>query len=150
MSERWDRHWMKIAIEHAAMSKDPSSQVGAAIIGPHKETRSLGFNGFPSGILDLPERYEMREIKYQYIIHAEMNAILLSAKIGTPTFGCTMYLPFGGPCSRCAVCIIQAGISEVVCYPLSTLPERWLTDMTVARTMFEEAGVKVRELEPLP
>lgn len=58
---RWDRHFLRLAAEHARMSKDPSTKVGAVIVGPDREIRSAGFNGFPRGIEDTDERLHDRE-----------------------------------------------------------------------------------------
>lgn len=34
MSERWDRHFLGLALYHARMSKDPNTRVGSVIVGP--------------------------------------------------------------------------------------------------------------------
>lgn len=143
---KWDLHFLDKAAVAAKMSKDPSTKVGAIIIGPDKETRTDGFNGFPRRIADTPERLNDRETKYKLIVHAEMNAILNAALIGVSLKGCTLYHTFGGSCSRCAVCIIQAGIKRVVHPPLSTLPDRWRDDMELAKNLLLEAGVDVTEI----
>ena len=74
MSERWDRYFLDLALLNAQMSKDPSTKVGAVIVGPDREVRSMGFNGFPRGIADTRERLECREVKLDLVVHAEMNA----------------------------------------------------------------------------
>lgn len=147
MSDRWDRHFLALALQHASMSKDPSTQVGAVIVGPDREILSAGFNGFPRGIADTPERLNDRTKKLQLIVHAEANAALAAAKVGTRIDGATLYTAPFPPCIRCAVEMIQAGIAEVVSPPLAGLPERWQADMQEARALFEEAGVLVREIE---
>ena len=43
MSHRWDSHFLRMAYEVARMSKDPSTKVGAIIVGPDREMRSSGF-----------------------------------------------------------------------------------------------------------
>lgn len=126
MINRWDLHFINMAIENAKMSKDPSTKVGAVIVGPDREIRSTGFNGFPRGIADTEERLNNREKKLELVVHGEMNAVLNAARIGTALKGCTMYLAAtdssgliwgGAPCIRCTVEIIQAGISEIVAPP---------------------------------
>lgn len=154
MSNRWDRHFLSLCREHARMSKDPSTQVGAVIVGPDREVRASGFNGFPRGITDSDERLNDRETKLSLIVHAEMNAILNAARIGVSTKGCTMYLlatdasgdVWGGPpCVRCAVEVIQSGITEIVSLPFKSVPSRWKDSIELARTLLCEAGVSYRD-----
>jgi len=155
MSERWDRHFVQLAIDHARMSKDPSTRVGAVIVGPDREIRSSGFNGFPRGIADTAERLADRDTKLRLVVHGEMNAILNAARVGIPLKGCALYLAAtdqsgavwgGAPCTRCTVEIIQAGISEVVSLPFKDTPSRWRDDVAFARTLLEEAGIPYREI----
>lgn len=155
MSERWDRHFLGLALYHARMSKDPNTRVGSVIVGPDREILSAGFNGFPRGIADTPERLADRETKLKLIVHAEMNALLAAARTGIRLKGCTLYLcatndqglVWGGPpCTRCTVEIIQVGISEIVSHPIKAVPSRWHEDLMFARGLIAEAGIKYREL----
>ncbi|MEK6842042.1 MAG: cytidine deaminase, partial [Nanoarchaeota archaeon] len=43
----WDEYFIKIAETVRLKSKDPSSQIGAVIIGPENQIISTGYNGFP-------------------------------------------------------------------------------------------------------
>jgi dCMP deaminase len=156
MSDRWDRHFLRLALEHARMSKDPNTRVGAVIVGPDREPRSDGFNGFPRGIIDSPGRLLDREVKNRLMVHAEMNAILNAARIGTPTKGCTLYLACtddtgmvwaGPPCTRCTVEIIQAGIIEIIAFRKKPVPSKWHEDLAFARELIHEAGIAYRELD---
>jgi dCMP deaminase len=156
MSERWDRHFLQLCLVHASMSKDPSTQVGAVIVGPDLEIRSTGFNGFPRGVADTMERLHNRELKLKLIVHAETNAILNAARIGVSVKGCTLYLAatdssggiWGGcPCTRCTVEIIQAGITEIVSHPFKSVPSRWKDDIEFSRFVLVEAGVNYREVK---
>lgn len=155
MSERWDRHFLGMALYHARMSKDPSTRVGSIIVGPDREILSAGFNGFPRGIADTHERLHDRATKLQLVVHAEMNALLAAARTGMRLKGCILYLAatdqsgmvWGGPpCTRCTVEIIQVGISEIVSYPIKSAPSKWHGDLTVAKGLLEEVGIKYREL----
>lgn len=158
MSARWDQHFLRLALFHAAMSKDPSTRVGAVIVGPDREVRSSGFNGFPRGIADLPERLFDRETKLELIVHAEMNALIQAARIGVPVKGCTLYLAatddtgqvWGGPpCTRCTVHAIQAGITRIVSRPLKPGPSKWHADLARARGLLCEAAIPLEEV-PCP
>lgn len=155
MSERWDRHFLGLSEYHSRLSKDPSTRVGSVIVGPDREILSAGFNGFPRGIADTPERLGDRETKLRLIVHAEMNALLAAARLGVRLKGCTLYLAatddsgvvWGGPpCTRCTVEIIQVGISEIVSYPIKAIPSKWHADLQLARQLIDEAGIHYREL----
>ena len=153
-SSRWDLHFLGLCEKHAEMSKDPSTKVGAVIIGPDREVRSTGFNGFPRGVLDSDFRLEDRELKLSLVVHGEMNAVLAAARVGVPLKGCTLYVSaqdvngnvWGGPpCVRCAVEIIQAGIIEIVSWS-DEAPERWRKSYDLSKKILAEAGVKYREV----
>ena len=155
--DRWDRHFLRLALDHARMSKDPSTRVGAVIVGPDLELVAAGFNGFPRGVADTPERLADRDTKLELVVHAEMNAVLSAARVGTRVKGCTMYVAatdktgaiWGGPpCLRCSVEAIQAGIAEVVSWPIKTAPSRWHDSLEKARAILAEAAVVYREIEP--
>lgn len=159
MSARWDSYFLDLALLNARMSKDPSTRVGAVIVGPDLEIRSTGFNGLPRGIADTPERLTDRETKLKLIVHAEMNAILNAARIGVSTRGCTLYLAatddsglvWGGPpCTRCTVETIQSGIASIVSHPFKNVPSRWLNDIQCSHGLLNEAGINYREVPPTP
>lgn len=155
MSERWDDHFLRQALGWAHMSKDPNTQVGAVLVGPNRELISAGFNGFPRGVADLPERLNSREVKNMLMVHAERNAILNAARIGVSTKGSTLYLACtdssgmvwaGPPCTACTLEVIQAGVAEIVAYPIKPVPSKWHEDLAYARTLIDEAGVRFREV----
>jgi len=155
VTDRWDQRFLDMALLIARMSKDPSTQVGAVIVGPEGHgVRSTGFNGFPRRILD-DHRLEDRETKYKIIVHAETNAILNAAREGVALKGCTLYLVatdatgliWGGPpCTRCTVEVIQAGITTVVSRPKKAVPSRWHDDIMFAGDLLREADVAYREI----
>ncbi len=142
----WDKYHMSMAFLAAMKSKDPSTKIGAVIVGPNNEIRSTGYNGLPRGCNDtLPERDE-RPTKYFYYEHAERNAIYNAARMGIPLQGCKMYTQ-GVPCADCCRGVIQSGISEVIvwqAWDASTVREKWLESCKYSTEMFEESGVIVR------
>ncbi len=155
MSDRWDRYFLDLALRSAAMSYDPSTQVGAVIVGPDREVRGTGYNGFPRGIADTAERLNNRDLKLRLTVHAERNAVLNCSRVGIPTKGCTLYFiatddsggTWGGcPCTGCSTELIQAGIAAVVSPPFKAGPSRWRDDVEFARTLLAEAGVTYREV----
>lgn len=157
VSERWHQHFLQMALHCASMSKDPSTQVGAVIVSPEYYVLGTGFNGFPRGVDDTAARYADRETKLKLVVHAELNAILACARHGIRLRGAAMYTAcrdvatgriWGGPpCMRCSVETIQAGITNLIGYPLATAPERWKPGQTEALAILNEGGVHYEELE---
>lgn len=144
MRESWDDFFLGMAQYVSTRSKDPSTQVGAVITSMDNRVISVGYNGFPIGIEDKPERLNDRTTKYKYVVHADINAILNAH--GDCVCGSTMYVwPFP-PCSDCAKLIIQAGICRVVTKkPTPELAERWKDSLAFTRELFKEAGVELDE-----
>jgi dCMP deaminase len=146
---KWDLRFLKLAKEVASWSRDPSTQTGAVIVRPNRSVVSVGFNGFPQNMPDLPELYANREEKYSRIVHCEMNAFIFAYG---DVQGCTLYTwPFAS-CDRCAVHMLQAGIKRFV-FP--TLPpdkvERWGEPLARTKKYFNECKVEYEEiLEQFP
>ena len=141
--ERWDRDYLALARFWAEQkSKDPSTRVGAVLVSEDGLREYLGYNGFPRGVHDTAERYENREEKYQFVVHAELNAIL---KAGLDARGGTLYVWPLFTCNECAKAVIQAGIRRVVT-PTACV-ERWAEANEIAQQMYGEAGVEVRSLD---
>jgi len=144
----WDARFLELARHIAGWSKDPSTKVGCVVVGPDREIRSTGFNGFPRGIEDNIDRLANREMKYPLVCHAEENAIMHAARIGVALKGCIAYVTWP-PCTRCARSLIQAGIREIV-YPADlAIPDRWVDDFRISSGMLTEAGLSVRGV-PMP
>ena len=142
----WDEYFMGVALLASQRSKDPSTQVGACIIDADKRILSTGYNGFPKGCSDDEFPWnrdeEKGETKYQYVVHAELNAILNAS--GKTLSGATVYVGLF-PCNECAKAIIQSGIKEVV-----YLSDKYhdTPSMTASRKMLESAGITVRQIKP--
>lgn len=143
--DKWDRRFIELAQSFSLYSKDPSTKVGCVIIGPNKEICSAGYNGFPRGIEDDEKRLSDRNIKYQIVVHAEMNAALNAARIGVSLLGCTAYITYP-PCTRCSTGLIQVGIKRIV-WPKIFLPERWKEDIELSKSILKEAGIEFLEFE---
>ncbi len=142
----WDDYFMGIALMASKRSKDPSTQVGACIVDEHNVIVGTGYNGFPIGCSDdvLPWSREgsTLDVKYTYVCHAELNAILNSSKKSLR--GCKIYVPLF-PCNECAKAIIQSGIKEVI-----YLSDKYsnLDSFKASKIMFNQSGVSFRELKP--
>lgn len=135
---KWSDRFLALAEHVAEWSYDPSTKVGAVIVDSKNRVVSIGYNGFPRGIKDLPERYNNREQKLLFVCHAERNAL---DNAPCSVEGCTLYIPLL-PCNECAKSIIQNGIKKVVTYK-PTREDKFNWDIT--RTMFQEAGVSLYE-----
>lgn len=131
--------WVLDLCDHVARrSRDPSTQVGAAIIRPDKTVASIGYNGLPRGVRDDPMRYLDRPTKLAMVVHAEANAILSARE---PVAGYTLYVSPLMPCAKCAALIVQSGINTVIARTPADIPDRWRDDMEKTLVMFGEAGV---------
>lgn len=138
----WDDRMLELARHIATWSKDRSRQTACVIVGPDREIRSTGYNGFPRGVDDSVDERHQRPAKYKWTEHAERNAIYNAAAIGIPLRGCRMYLAWY-PCADCARAIIQARIATVVCVEPDWADPIWKDDFAVVPTMLREAGVVV-------
>lgn len=140
VDNKWDSRYLKLAYEVAQWSKDPSSKIGAVTVGAKGQVLSQGFNGFPRGLKDDFTRLHDREVKYKYVVHAEMNAIYNATYNGTSLDGATLYV-YGLPiCSECAKGVIQVGIKRVV-MPNQKMDGKWLDSWMNSMNFFDEAGV---------
>lgn len=153
-SEKWHRRFLNLAQEVSTWSKDPSTQVGAVIVNPLGQVVGTGYNGFPRGVEDSLDRLQDRETKLKYIVHAELNALLLA---GDKAKRSTIYVypSFGSPpvCNECCKAVIQAGIKQIVgLTPLEYTGTgkdkegRWAESIKISKVMCTEAGVRVVEI----
>jgi dCMP deaminase len=137
---KWDKYFLDIAKSAATMSKDPSSILGAVAV-KDKNILSTGFNGFPRGVKDYSSRYEDRETKLKYIVHAEENCIFNAARNGVSLVGATMYVDGIATCSDCAKGVIQSGINRVV-MRYKPMKSHWAEQFKLTQEMFLEANIK--------
>jgi len=144
----WDTLFMSMVYVIAAKSKDQLTHIGAVVVGPNNEVRSVGYNSFPRNIDDDNEERQKRPEKYFWFAHAEANAIVNAALVGIPLKGSRLYTN-GVPCSSCALYIINSGIEEVIVdkYWNERNSELWNEHAKRSITMFKEANVKLRYWE---
>lgn len=141
---KWDLRFLDMAKLVSTWSKDPSTQTGAVITNG-KRVVSVGFNGFPQNMVDLPENYSNREQKYSRIVHCEMNALLFAKE---STAGCTLYTWPLMSCDRCFVHMAQAGINRFVApLPSEDAKTRWGDAMERVRAYIKETGGELVELD---
>lgn len=145
---KWDRRYMQMARLVSTWSKDPSSKIGSVAVGKFGQILSTGYNGFPRSIEDLPERLEDRDTKLSLVVHAELNTVFNAGLVGVSLLGSTVYV-YGLPtCSDCAKGLIQAGVVRVVVDAgRIKVSDRWAESWSRSLKMFEEARVRITELE---
>ena len=146
---KWDKWFLGLAQYVSTASKDPSTKVGAVIVDENRIVRGMGYNGFPRGVDDSPERYNERELKYKLVVHAEVNACVNSIgniKGGTIYVWPTLMVP--NVCPECCKVVIQSGIRRVVGYEGPT-NERWQSMAEISSMMLKEAGVAVDMVTPI-
>ena len=132
----WDQRFIKLAEHVATWSKDPSTKVGAVIIDSDKRIVSLGFNGYPKGVPD--KDLHDRSLKYNKILHAEINAILFAKR---DLKDCIMYIT-NVPCSQCAAAIIQSDIITVITKePNEDFLNRWEDKIDTTIQMFKDVNI---------
>ena len=142
----WDLRYLKLAEHMSTWSKD-STGIGSVAIGDQGQVLAQGYNGFPRGVKDSQERYDVKEDKYKFVVHSEMNVIYNASYNGVSLRDSTLYV-WGLPvCSECAKGIIQTGIKRVVMSSrdrISTLPlsDKWKESFDLTKTLFDEAGVE--------
>jgi dCMP deaminase len=133
--------YLKLAEFQAQLfSKDPSTKVAALVLDNNQNIRSTGFNGLPRGFEETAERWS-KPTKYDYVVHAEANAICSAARNGATLSGCTLFSTLF-PCNDCAKLIIQSGITKIV----TRKPENdssWLKSFEKSKEMFGECKVEI-------
>lgn len=145
-SANWDRRFIELAAHVATWSKDRSRKIGCVLVGPHRDVRAIGYNGFPRGVDDEIEARHERPAKYLWTEHAERNAIYNAARVGVPLAGCTAYMPWY-PCMDCARAIVQCGIATVVVVMPDWDDPKYGADFRAAQRLFDEAGIHSRFVE---
>ena len=108
--ERYDRAYLRMALEWAKLSHCKRKKVGALIV-KNRMIISDGYNGTPSKFENCCED-ENGETKW-HVLHAEANAILKTASSAQDCSEATLYLTMS-PCKDCSKLIHQAGIKRLV------------------------------------
>lgn len=138
-----EEKFLRRAIEISRQSKDPSTQTGSVITGADDIVLSEAYNHFPPGIDETPpDRWE-RPAKYDWVGHAEANAIHEAARQGIALQGSRIFTSFY-PCIACAKAIISSGIQEVISFKPNFNHPRWGRDFQFVDKLFKEAKIKLR------
>ncbi len=107
---KYDKAYLKMALEWANLSYCERKQVGALIV-KDRMIISDGYNGTPTGFENVCET-DSGTTKW-YVLHAEANAILKVARSTQSAEGATLYQTLS-PCKDCSKLIHQSGIKRVV------------------------------------
>lgn len=141
----WDETFMQMAHLMAKRSKDPNTQNGAVLVDDAHVVLGLGYNGWPRGIendsLPWARKGDFLDVKYSYVVHAEINALFNAHKdLRGSTLYCTLF-----PCNECAQAIIQTGVKEIV-YDSDKYHDDKI--WVASRKLLDLAGVKFRQYQP--
>jgi dCMP deaminase len=107
---KYDKAYLKMALEWGKLSHCKRKQVGALIV-KDRMIISDGFNGTPTGFENCCED-EIGDTKWE-VLHAEANAILKVASSTQSAKNATLYITLS-PCTQGSKLIHQAGIKRVV------------------------------------
>ena len=134
---KYDKAYLRIAVEWSKLSYCKRKQVGAIIVRD-RMIISDGYNGTPSGFENCCE--DDNNQTQWYVLHAEANAILKVAKSTQTCDNSTLYITLS-PCKECSKLIYQSGIKRVVYM-------HGYSD-TTGLDFLEKAGVLVEQIEDL-
>lgn len=136
----WDDYFMAIARIVATRSTCDRLE-GGAILVKNKRIISSGYTGAPPGLPHCDDvGHLMEEGHCVRTIHAEHNAILQAASIGSiSTEGSTMYAVYL-PCIHCAKYLVGSGIKRLVFGKIYR--------NAYCINYLKEAGVLVEEYQP--
>ena len=107
---KYDKAYLKMALEWGKLSYCKRRQVGALIV-KDRMIISDGDNGTPTGFENFCEDEE--NYTKWYVLHAEANAITKVASSAQSSKGATLYVTLL-PCRHCSKLVFQSGIIRVV------------------------------------
>jgi dCMP deaminase len=102
----WEEYAVSLAKVASLKSKDPFVKVGCALLRHDNTIASLGYNGFPTGML---EDYSNRDERRKFVIHAEQNSLRF-IKPNECYLAATTLLP----CNNCLKSLASYGIKKVI------------------------------------
>ena len=109
----WDEYFLELAELAATRSSCDRAKVGA-VITVDNSCIATGYNGGVAGMDNCCDvGHYLDEGHCIRTVHAEMTAILQSARQGHSTMGGTIYVTHY-PCINCMKVIAQAGIKRIV------------------------------------
>jgi dCMP deaminase len=132
----WSNVFLDMAFAIAKRSKDPSTQCGAVLVDCNNVILSCGFNGPPPNIEDTQVPWDKRPDKYNFIIHAEENALWFATQLhGHKVERSTLYVTHY-PCSNCILRLIRSNVGKVI------IPNTGSYDYRMNEGLFETKKVE--------
>lgn len=134
MLNKFDKTYMKMAIEWSSLSTCQRKKVGCLIV-KDRMIISDGYNGTGRG---MDNTCEVDGLTKWQVLHAEANALTKLARSTQSGDGATCYITYS-PCRECSKLIYQTGIKRVV----------YLEEYkdTEGLDFLREAGVIVEKIE---
>jgi dCMP deaminase len=157
-NDEWDRYFMRIAREVAQNSKCLSRYIGAVVV-KDKQIIATGYNGPPRGVDPCWKRnndYERKcprqkagfksgeGLEMCIAGHAERNALIGAARMGTSTKGASLVCYCGPPCKDCMIEIINAGIVEIVYWDRGTTGKFGIWYDELSEYLAKQSGILIR------
>lgn len=136
----WDEHFLNGCLWASGRSKDPNTQVGCIIVDANNHVIATGYNGMPPGLKETKEIWS-KPFKYQYVAHAEQNAI---SHATTSLVGSTAYINIW-PCQDCARLLACCKIKRVVIGSDHYRSDKVIDLFTRAGIIFERYDREKRE-----
>jgi dCMP deaminase len=106
----WEQYALMLAKTASSRSEDPYKKVGACALDHNNRVLGVAYNGLVSKKKASNRFWRNREVRRQYMIHAEQNLLSLFKRGEAKLIACTLL-----PCSDCARLICSWEI-PVVCY----------------------------------
>lgn len=141
----WDKFFYNIAVQVAAMSKDPNRKVGAAIASASRRQVSFGYNGFPSEIEDSYNNLNDDYFRLEHTVHAEDNCL---RQLPFDPHGGTLYVT-RFPCACCTDKVIDSGIKRVVAPAFDPMHHRWGKSWLTSVLHMSRAGIEILFIEEI-
>lgn len=132
----WTKTFIDIAKIVSKRSKDPHTKVGAVLV-KNNCVIGTGYNGDPRNF-----RYKFKwdtSEKYDYVIHAEMNALANASYNGCQIKDSSIYVTLS-PCNKCILNLIQFGVKKI--YYL-----REYKDFELTKKIANNADIELIKLE---
>lgn len=113
---KWKSYFMVMCFLVSQKSIDPSTKHGCVVTDEDNTVLSIGFNSGPRNC-DESKIELSRPEKYDWIIHAEANAIINASRSGTSLYNSIFYIT-GKPCVECLKKIINCGAKKIIYGPI--------------------------------
>lgn len=140
----WDEYFMGICDQVLMRSKDPSQKLGCVIVDERRRPVSFGYNGMIQGADESKMTLSERPMKYYFVIHSEMNALLFA---GRDVTGCTLYNTVA-TCENCLKYCLQAGIKRFVYKELRVASYRNKQKKSMTSVETDEAVIRLLAAMP--